>query len=242
LASGAELDFGDLGFLHNAYPLSSLPPGEGELRLWLPEVWQAHPACRVVELELFQTEMQILQAKRERIPRLTGAIGLGDIDTWVGGDFVEAAATAELGIRLPIFDAGTITRGIQKAALRRELARREVGILAGRLSRQVQSSLLSLRNSLEETANRQSECAELSKLSETAKLSANLGHGDPLLPFTLQVYKLEAELSIAEAKTRVAKSSRAYRVGLGQEPIPGLSNRILQTLVCDLEKPTAAAK
>src|ERR1039458_10524633 len=84
--------------------------------------------------------MGVIGAKRERFPRLTGSIGLGDIDTRVGSDIVEANALAEIRISMPIFDAGTISRGVEKSVLNRDLARRNVGIQARSLAREVHNT------------------------------------------------------------------------------------------------------
>ena len=89
---------GSLDFLLQVPPLPERPAGEGEVRRWLPGVWQSHPACRIAEDDLFQAEMAVIGAKRERLPRLTGSVGLGNIDTWVGTQIVEANAVAEIGI------------------------------------------------------------------------------------------------------------------------------------------------
>ena len=236
LTAGAEPDLGSLDFLLKVPPLPERPAGEGEVRQWLPGVWQSHAACRIAENELFQAEMAVIGAKRERLPRLTGSIGLGNIDTWVGTQNVEANAVAEIGISMPIFDAGTISRGVQKSVLSRDLARRNVRIQAQSLAREVQSASGALRAANVELEHRRAECEEVRRLADTAGRSAGIGQGDPLLPFTLRVYRLEAELGALEANMKLAKAWRAYRVAVGEPPVPGLSSSILDGLVRDFGK------
>src|ERR1019366_4700687 len=79
LVADAEPDLGSLDFLLKILPLPERSAGEGEVQQWLPGVWQSHAASRIAEIELFQAEMGVIGAKRERFPRLTGSIGLGDI-------------------------------------------------------------------------------------------------------------------------------------------------------------------
>ena len=236
LVADAEPDLGSLDFLLKILPLPERSAGEGEVQQWLPGVWQSHAASRIAEIELFQAEMGVIGAKRERFPRLTGSIGLGDIDTRVGSDIVEANALAEIGISMPIFDAGTISRGVEKSVLNRDLARRNVGIQARSLAREVHNTSGALRAAHLEVEHRQAECEEVRRLADTAGRSAGIGQGDPLLPFALRVYRLEAELGALEADMKLAKAWRAYRVAVGEQPVPGLSSSILDGLVRDSGK------
>jgi outer membrane protein TolC len=236
LTGQTDLDLGNVDFLLAAPALPAKPPGEAEVQAWLPALWQAHPACRVAERELFQAAMSVIDAKRERLPRLTGSIGLGDMRTWVGQNSLKATATAEVGVTLPLFDAGSISRGIEKAALHRDLAQRNVRNLTWSLVREVQNSLTALRTAQMEAEHRQTEGDEVRRLADGAKQAAALGQGDPLLPFTLRIYQVEAELGELEAKVKLAKAARDYQVALGEQPVPGLSQAILDGLVRDLGK------
>ena len=242
LAGEAEPDLGSVDFLLNVPPSPEGGPGAAEVHQWLPAVWQSHPACRIAELELFQAEMAVIQAKRERLPRLTGSIGLGNLDTWVGNEIVEANGVAEIGVTMPLFDAGTISRGIEKAGLRRDLARRNVRILARSLTREVQSALASRCTTQLDADHRRAECEEVRRLAEVAGRGATLGQGDPLLPFALRVYRVEADLGALGAKMKLAKAWLAYRAALGEQPVPGLSSSILDGLVRDLGKTKGMAR
>jgi len=242
LTSDAEPDFGSLDLLLDVPPFPKGSPGEAEVQEWLPGVWRSHPACRIAELELFQAEMGVIDARRERLPRLTGSIGLGDIDTRVGGDIVEASASAEVALSIPVFDAGTIRRRVQKASLRGDMARRNMRILAQSLAREVQSASAALRIAHGEADHRQAEAEEVGRLADVAGCSTGLGQGDPLLPFALRVYQVEAELGALEAKMKLAKAWRDYRASLGEEPVPGLSSTILDGLIGDLRNKQSESK
>ena len=242
LAADSEPELGSLDFLLKVPPLPERPAGEGEVRQWLPSVWQSHGACRIAEDELFQAEMAVIGAKRERLPRLTGSVGLGNIDTWVGTQLVEANAIAEIGISMPIFDAGTISRGVEKSVLNRNLARRNVRMQAQSLAREVQSASGALRAAHVEVEHRRAECEEVRRLADTAGRSAGIGQGDPLLPFALRVYRLEAERGASEANVKLAKAWRAYRVAVGEPPVPGLASSILDGLVRDFGKNNYAGR
>jgi outer membrane protein TolC len=233
LAEGAELNFGHLDFLLHVPPLSEKTPGEGEPREWLSEVWQSHPACRISELELFQAEMGVIAAKRERWPRLTGSIGLGEMNTRVGNDIVEANGTAEIGVSMPIFDAGSISRDVKKAELNRDLARGNLRILAWSLVRDAQNTLATLHAAQSEVEHRRMEYEETGRLAEDAEHRALSGLGDPLLPFTLRIYQTEAKLGLSEAKMKLAKAWLAYRVAVGEETVSGLSTTLLEGLMRD---------
>jgi hypothetical protein len=236
LVAEAEPDLGNVEALLTVPVIPEGLPGGPDIQRWLPGVWQSHPATRVAELELFAAEMQEIAAKRERLPHLTGAIGLGDLDTWVGANSVAAEGNAEVGVTMPLFDAGTIGRGIQQAGLRRNLARRNVQTLARSLTRDVQASLAALRAAQDQAEHHQAECEEVRRLAEVARRGSAFGQGDPLLPFALRVYQVEAERGALEANMKLAKAWLAYQEALGEQPVPHLSADILDGLVRDLEK------
>ena len=96
--------------------------------------------------------------------------------------------------------------------------------------------LTALRTAQMEAEHRQTEGDEVRRLADGAKQAAALGQGDPLLPFTLRIYQVEAELGELEAKVKLAKAARDYQVALGEQPVPGLSQAILDGLVRDLGK------
>lgn len=234
LTGDAEPDFGNIDFLLNVPAVPVAAPGETAVQQWLPAVWQSHPACRIAELELFQAEMAVITARREWLPRLTGSIGLGKADTWVGTNIVEASGMAEVSVTMPLFDAGTISRQISKAKLSREMARRNVRILAHSLARDVQSALASLRTAQFAAEHCRQESEDVRRLTEVAGQGAALGQGDPLLPFALRVYRVETELEVLEANLKLAKAWLAYQSARGEEPVPGLSSGILNSLIHDL--------
>ncbi|MGA2138638.1 MAG: TolC family protein [Verrucomicrobiia bacterium] len=236
LSGDAEPDLGSLEFLLNVPLFTEGAPGEADVRQWLPGVWQSHPACRAAEIELFQAEMGIIEAKRERLPRLTGSIGLGDVYTRVGRDIIEASGLAQLALSVPLFDAGTIRRKVEKASLRGDMARRNLRIVVRSLVREVQSASAALRTAHGEADHRRAEAEEIRRLVDVTGGSSGLGQGDPLLPLAMRVYRVEAELSVLEANMKLAKAWRDYRVALGEQPVPGLSSTILDSLIADLGK------
>lgn len=235
LADSGKPNLGHVAFLLDVPPLPHPAPGGGLVQQWLPAVWRDDPACRVAELELFQADMAVVAAKRERLPRLTGSIGLGDLETWVDGERIRTHATAGVGITMPLFDAGTISRNIKKAELQRNLARRNARNLSWSLVHDVHTALVTLQIAQSEADHRQTDCTEVRRLAAEAERSAALGQGDPLLPYTLRIYRVEAELGALAAKFNLAKAWRAYQASLGKEPVPGLSSNILSGLVRDLD-------
>jgi len=234
LTGDVEPDFGNIDFLLNVPALPPAAAGDAAVQQWLPAVWQTHPSCRIAELELFQAELAVITARREWLPRLTGSLGLGKVDTWVGTNIVEASGSAEVSVTMPLFDAGTINRGISKAKLNREMARRNVRILAHSLARDVQSSLAALHTAQFAADHCRQESEDVRRLAEVAGQGAALGQGDPLLPFALRVYRVEAELEVLEANLKLSKAWLAYQLARGEEPVPGLSSGILNSLIHDL--------
>ena len=237
LAGDAEPEVGGVDRLLTVPPLPESAPGEGDAARWLPAVWEAHPAARIAENELFVAEMAIVEARRERMPRLTGSIGLGDLDTRVRETNVDARSMVELGISVPLFDAGTISRHIKKAGLDRDLARRNLSIQVSSLAGEIQTAAAHLRAVQAQAEGWRTETEELHRLADLADRGAALGQGDPLLPHMLRVYQAEAELGVREAAMDLAKAWRAYQTALGQEAVPGLSAEILPGLIRDTEQP-----
>jgi outer membrane protein TolC len=242
LAPGAEPDVGSPDYLLDQPVLPEQLAGELEPRFWLPGVWQKHFACRVAELELFQAEMAIVGAKRERLPRLAGSMGLGDFDTWVGGERVDARATAEIGVWMPLFDAGSIGRTVEKARLQRDLARDSLRMLAQQLTRNIQNASAGLRDAQAELAHRSAEHKEASRLAEVAARGAALAQADPLLPLTLQTYRVESDLGLLWAKMNLVKAWRDYKSAHGEPSVPGLSLSILGALAEACARHEIAAK
>jgi len=137
-------------------------------------------------------------------------------------------------VTMPLFDAGTINRGISKAKLNREMARRNVSILAHSLARDVQSRLATLRTAQFTADHCRTESEDVRRLSEAADRGAALGQGDPLLPFALRVYRVETELAVLDANFKLTKAWLAYQLARGEEPVPGLSSGILNSLIHEL--------
>ncbi len=86
--------------------------------------WGQRHDIRIVEIDLFLTEMAVLEAKRSRLPRLSFGLGLGSrgmYDAWKDHTLVTT-----LHIAVPLLDFGDVDRRIMKAEIERDRQRQKM--------------------------------------------------------------------------------------------------------------------
>ena len=133
------------------------------------------------------------------------------------------ARWSSLGISVPLFDAGTISRHIKKAGLDRDLARRNLSIQVSSLAGEIQTAAAHLRAVQAQAEGWRTETEELHRLADLADRGAALGQGDPLLPHMLRVYQAEAEPRSPGGR----HGHREGLAGLSDGPGPGGGARLV---------------
>lgn len=115
------------------------------------DAWARRPVCRIAEMNLFLAEMAVIQAKRQRVPRISGSLGVGSISV-LADRGEETPAAVELAVSMPLFDWGDISRDVSKAEHRKAWAERKIKSLIRRLQHDIQDSKMELRYTLALTA------------------------------------------------------------------------------------------
>jgi outer membrane protein TolC len=107
---------------------------EKSLRLAL----QQRNDIRIAEIDLFLTEMAVLEAKRSSLPRLSFGLGLGSVtkyDNWEDQSFVST-----MNIAIPLWDCGDANRRVKKAEIERNRQRQKMVDLVHKIFTELQET------------------------------------------------------------------------------------------------------
>jgi len=181
LASGAEPNLGSMDFLFHVPSLPAPAPAKERRSFGCPD--SGNPIRPAVSQNWSCSKRRWSDSGQARAATASDGVNrFGRHGHLVGGDRVEARGTAEVGVSMPLFDAGTISRGIEKMSLRRDLAQRNVRILARSLTWEVQSTLATLGTARSEAEQRRAECEEVRDWPTwRARRGAGTGRSAPAL-------------------------------------------------------------
>ena len=195
----------------------------------LEDVWVQHPAAHMAELDLFLAEMSVLDAKRERIPRVNGSVGAGRLSTW-REDGETASVIFGLEVLTPLIDFGDIRRSVERASQRRSLVLEETRGLVRRLAadldemhaRRQESKAILARSRAEHQAIKR-EAGAIFRLTQLGALS-------PLESIRHAISQCNAEVRERRAVLSWRKAWAADNRCLGNDIFPGFADQVLQAI------------
>ena len=180
----------------------------------LQSVWQRRFDTRMAEIDLFLAEMGILEAKRKRVPSLSGSIGVGSFDVQEDED-EEAPAAVELSVSMPLFDWGDIRRAVQKAERHREWAQQHIRLLIRRLQHDLQENVGNLQDSQEAWQQASSTWQAMRNQGQTNQRLLELKQIQPLDALNFELETDAAEIAVHQRQVELLHSRAALKKTLG---------------------------
>lgn len=139
--------------------------------------WHQRNDVRMAELDLFVSEMNIIAAKRKRLPHVTASIGVGHINLETEDE--NAALVPSFGISMPILDMGDSRRCISKAEVSRKIAESQLVALAGSIENEIAEALFQVKMAAMYADDAQKKQTALQVVSRNKRYLYSQGKADP---------------------------------------------------------------
>jgi outer membrane protein TolC len=187
------------------------------------DVWDKRHDTKAAEASLFVKEMAVIEEKRKRIPSLNAAFGLGSLS--LSSTFSQAPVVIQLGASMPLLDFGDIKRGIGKATIERDLARRNIDLLLMKIQRGVLDSSAALSEAIAARKAIEGQRELISAQSEASQKLVAAGLVDPVDLLNFKVRASELDIELAQARISVSKAAAEYALASGRSlagppPVP----------------------
>lgn len=177
------------------------------------DVWEKRHDTKAAEASLFVKEMAVIEEKRKRIPSLNASLGLGSLS--LSSTFSQAPVVIQLGASMPLLDFGDIKRGIGKASIERDLAKRNIDLLLLKIQRSVLDSSAALSEAIAARKAIEGQRKLISAQSEASQKLVAAGLVDPIDLLNFKVRASELDIELAQARISVSKAAAEYTLASG---------------------------
>lgn len=109
----------------------------------IQSIWHKRPEARMAEAALYLAEMNIINAKRRRLPQFSAGLGIGWTD--LNNEVNEAGVTPYIRLSMPLLDMGDIRRQVRMTEKKRDIEKERITAMARRMVQAVRQTGVAAR-------------------------------------------------------------------------------------------------
>jgi outer membrane protein TolC len=208
--------------------IDEVAPAKDLNEAFFDALWAKRHDTKLLEAQLFMKEMAIIDQRRKRIPKISGALGAGSNS--LSSSYTQAPLVVQLGVSMPLIDFGDIKRDISKATIDRDLVKRDMTLLFVQIYRSVNDASASLSESIEARKAADDYCNQVARQHEANQYLVTAGLADTIDMLASKERSGEAEIELTRAQMNVTNAAAEYAWTSQLDVVSGLDNLVLARL------------